>query len=206
MFTHFSIENNEPPPPPSTPNTPPPPPPRRQKNKSKNKPKKTSKAKPNSGQNKVAPSQGKSDGNSAGPYGYTEKGTFFIDDSITDFPERIEMVYQGFVWAFTVTYPDTTISHGGIHRILEDKVKRETLNLKGDHIIRVTGRASPYNINRLTFYTANGKVYGPWGDRHSDESIDFDIRAPAGHGLSFFSGTIDFGVPLRSISFHWKKI
>ena len=38
------------------------------------------------------------------------------------------------------------------------------------------------------------------------ESVDFDVTAPPGHGLAFFSGTIDFGVPLRSISFHWRPI
>ena len=118
------------------------------------------------------------------------------------------MIYQGFVWAFDVKYPEieSPIGHGGIHRILEDKIKRESINLKNDFIVRITGRASPYNINRLTFFTSKGKVYGPWGDRHSTESIDFDVSAPKGYGLSYFSGTIDFGVPLRSINFHWKKI
>ena len=143
----------------------------------------------------------------AGPFGYPEKGTYFIDDHVDSFPERIEVIYQGFVWALDTKYPDQESPlHGGIHRILEDKVKREIVNLKNDHIVRVTGRASPYNINRLTFHTAAGKEYGPWGDRHSDESIDFDVTAPPGHALSFFSGTVDFGVPLRSIGFHWKKI
>ena len=198
VFTHFSIDNKPPPPPPTRPPPPPPTPPQHKKAH-----------KGSSFKNSIAPSSnGKGDGNMAGPFGYTDKGTFFIDDQISTFPERIQMVYQGFVWAFDVTYPDpdSSVSHGGIHRILEDKVKRETLNLSGDYIVRVTGRASPYNINRLTFYTANGKVYGPWGDRHSDESVDFDVRAPDGHALSYFSGTIDFGVPLRSVGFHWKKI
>lgn len=148
-----------------------------------------------------------SSGNMAGPYGYTEKGTFFIDDQTVGFPEKMEMVYQGFVWAFDVIYPDQTkVRHGGVHRILEDKVKRETLDLRNDHIVRITGRASPYNINRLTFYTANGRQFGPWGDRHSDESADFEVTAPPGHALAFFSGTIDFGVPLRSVSFHWRPL
>lgn len=108
-----------------------------------------------------------------------------------------------------------------MHTILLDKVKKETIPLDGDHIVRVTGRASPYNINRLTFYTRlgntahhlpphhpppAGKKFGPWGDRHSEESVDFDVSAPAGHALAFFSGTIDFGVPLRSVSFHWRPI
>ena len=97
-------------------------------------------------------------GPSAGPFGYTEKGTFFIDSHTTGFPESIDMVYQGFVWAFTMNYEDTPgILHGGVHTILLDKVKKETVNLKGDHIVRITGRASPYNINRLTFYTKLGK-------------------------------------------------
>merc|ERR1712203_1255102 len=38
----------------------------------------------------------------------------------------------------------------------------------------------PYNINRLTFYTAKGKTFGPWGDRRSKESVDFDVSAPPG--------------------------
>ena len=90
---------------------------------------------------------------------------------------------------------------------IKDKVKRETVRLsKGDYIVRVSGRASPYNINRLTFYTAKGKKFGPWGDRRSKESVDFDVSAPEGHGLSYFSGTVDFGVPFRSISFHWSPV
>jgi hypothetical protein len=150
---------------------------------------------------------GGSDGPHAGPFGYTEKGSFFTDELFTGFPERIEMVYQGFVWAFSLHYPNQTpILHGGVHTILKDKVKTESVNLSGDHIIRITGRASPYNINRLTFYTKNGKQFGPWGDRHSEESVDFDVSAPPGHALAFFSGTIDFGVPLRSVSFHWRPI
>ena len=40
------------------------------------------------------------------------------------------------------------IMHGGIHDILKDKVKREKVFLKNDYIVRITGRASPYNINR----------------------------------------------------------
>jgi len=146
-------------------------------------------------------------GPSAGPFGYTEKGTFFIDSHYNGFPESIDLVYQGFVWAFTMNYPDQpSVLHGGVHTILLDKVKKETIPLAGDYIVRVTGRASPYNINRLTLYTKQGKKYGPWGDRHSEESVDFDVSAPPGHGLAFFSGTIDFGVPLRSVSFHWRPI
>jgi hypothetical protein len=207
VFTHFSLDAQNPPPP----TTPPPrpshkAPPAAKAKTPPRKPKKTNKVIPS--KNAIAPSIPKSDGKMSGPYGYTEKATFFSDHHVDSFPERIQMVYQGFVWAFDVTYPDPDgkVSHGGIHRILEDKVKRENLNLKGDYIVRITGRASPYNINRLTFYTTNGKVYGPWGDRHSAESVDFDIRAPEGHALSYFSGTIDFGIPLRSVSFHWKKI
>ena len=45
-------------------------------------------------------------GPSSGPFGYTEKGTFFIDSHFTGFPESIDLVYQGFVWAFTMNYPD----------------------------------------------------------------------------------------------------
>lgn len=146
-------------------------------------------------------------GPSSGPFGYTEKGTFFIDSHFSGFPKSIDLVYQGFVWAFTMNYDSQpSVLHGGVHTILLDKVKKETINLAGDHIVRVTGRASPYNINRLTLYTKQGRKFGPWGDRHSDESVDFDVSAPAGHGLAFFSGTIDFGVPLRSVSFHWRPI
>lgn len=49
-----------------------------------------------------------------------------------------------------VAYPETGVqTHGGVHTILKDKVKKETIRLKkGDYIVRVTGRASPYNINR----------------------------------------------------------
>jgi hypothetical protein len=93
-------------------------------------------------------------------------------------------------------------SHTDIHTITISNIN---LFLKdGDYIVRVSGRASPYNINRLTFYTAKGEKYGPWGDRRSEDSIDFDVTAPPGHGLAHFSGTVDFGVPFRSISFHWR--
>merc|ERR1719239_1736524 len=124
-------------------------------------------------------------GPSAGPFGYTEKGTFFIDSHYNGFPESIDLVYQGFVWAFTMNYPDQpSVLHRGVHSFPLDKVKKETIPLAGDYIVRVTGRASPYNINRLTLYTKQGKKYGPWGDRHSEESVDFDVSAPAGHGLA----------------------
>ena len=147
----------------------------------------------------------------SGPYGYVDKGTFFTDSHVKGFPDMIEVVYQGFVWALNVYYPGETKfkkqieKHGGVHTILKDKVKRQKIFFKdGDYIVRVSGRASPYNINRLTFYTAKGQKYGPWGDRRSEDSIDFDVTAPPGHGLAHFSGTVDFGVPFRSISFHWR--
>ena len=142
----------------------------------------------------------------SGPYGYVDKGTFFTDSHVKGFPEMIEVIYQGFVWALNMYYPDKQKEkHGGVHTILKDKVKRQKIFFKdGDYIVRVSGRASPYNINRLTFYTAKGKKYGPWGDRRSKDSIDFDVSAPPGHGLQYFSGTVDFGVPFRSISFHWS--
>lgn len=213
VFTHFSNENS---------NTKqvvttsrPKPRPTKHQKKEKKLPDRKSKSQNNSGfggskANSIAPNSGKHGAggpNQAGPYGYTDKGTYFEDSHFTGFPEKIEMVYQGFVWAMTVFYPgQDSLLHGGVHTILEDKVKREKLNLAGDYITRVTGRASPYNINRLTFYTKNGKKFGPWGDRHSEDSVDFDESAPPGQALSFFSGTIDFGVPLRSVSFHWRPI
>jgi len=154
-----------------------------------------------------APKPGTHSGPNSGPFGYVEKGTYFIDSESEGFPESMQIIYQGFIWAMEIKYPGQgDVNHGGVHTILEDKVKRETVNLRDDHIVRVTGRASPYNINRLTFYTAKGKQYGPWGDRRSKESVDFDVTAPPGHGLGFLSGTIDFGVPLRSVSFHWRPI
>ena len=125
-------------------------------------------------------------GPNSGPFGYTEKGTFFIDSHYNGFPESIDLVYQGFVWAFTMNYPDQpSVLHGGVHTILLDKVlhrdicqyviifleitinnkhgrdhqvKKETIPLAGDYIVRVTGRASPYNINRLTLYTKQGDL------------------------------------------------
>merc|ERR1712223_1016655 len=129
----------------------------------------------------------------SGPYGYVDKGTFFTDSHVKGFPEMIEVIYQGFVWALNMYYPDKQKEkHGGVHTILKDKVKRQKIFFKdGDYIVRVSGRASPYNINRLTFYTAKGKKYGPWGDRRSKDSIDFDVSAPPGHGLQYFSGTVD---------------
>ena len=136
----------------------------------------------------------------------TEPILMYIVLCVSGFPEMIEVIYQGFVWALDIRYPEERILHGGIHDILKDKVKREKVFLKNDYIVRVTGRASPYNINRLTFYTAKGKTFGPWGDRRSKESVDFDVRAPKGHALAYFSGTVDFGVPFRSISFHWRPI
>ena len=199
VFTHFNkdakIESRPAPPPP-------PPPPK--KKKPAKKPKSLSGG---SKVNSVGPPINKPGGAQAGPFGYTDKGTYFEDSHFQGFPERIEIIYQGFVWAMEMFYPgQDSILHGGVHTILKDKVKYETVNLEGDHIVRVSGRASPYNINRLTFYTKNGKQFGPWGDRHSEESVDFDVSAPPGHALAFFSGTIDFGVPLRSISFHWRPI
>jgi hypothetical protein len=221
VFTHFAIDNAGPPRLPNQPTAPPPAAPpqaseqeRAQKSVQSSPAKQPKAAKapkaPASSPNSIgSPAKGgaANTGNMAGPFGYTEKGTFFIDDQTTGFPEKMEMVYQGFVWAFDVFYPDQNkVRHGGVHRILEDKVKRETLDLRNDRIVRITGRASPYNINRLTFFTANGRQFGPWGDRHSDESEDFEVTAPAGHALAFFSGTIDFGVPLRSVSFHWRPL
>jgi hypothetical protein len=104
----------------------------------------------------------------AGPFGYIDKGTFFTDAHVTEFPERIEVIYQGFIWAIDVAYPtEGRIMHGGVHTVLKDKVKRETIILKDDYIVRIEGRASPFNINRMTFFTAKGKQYGPWGDRRS---------------------------------------
>ena len=44
-------------------------------------------------------------GPTSGPFGYTEKGTFFIDSQFAGFPDSIDLVYQGFVWAFTMNYP-----------------------------------------------------------------------------------------------------
>merc|ERR1711936_1474 len=58
--------------------------------------------------------------------------------------------------AMEMFYPDQdSVLHGGVHTILEDKVKRETVNLAGDYIVRVSGRASPYNINRLLLVDIN---------------------------------------------------
>ncbi|XP_040563675.1 uncharacterized protein [Lepeophtheirus salmonis] len=144
---------------------------------------------------------------SVGPFGYTDKGEFFSDDTVTGFPQIIDLTYQGFVWAITLQYPEKEKKiHGGIHSILKDKVKQKKINMRDDYIIRVTGRASPYNINRLTLYTSKGKVYGPFGERQHKESVDFDESAPEGHALAYFSGTINLGVPLRSVGFHWRPI
>ena len=199
VFTHFTNDNSQVV---NNKEVPPPPPPPKKKHKPK--PKSSgggSKA------NSVGPPINKPGGPQAGPFGYTDKGTYFEDSHFNGFPERIEMIYQGFVWAMDMFYPgQDSVLHGGVHTILKDKVKQETVNLEGDYIVRVSGRASPYNINRLTFYTKNGQKFGPWGDRHSDDSVDFDVSAPPGQALAFFSGTIDFGVPLRSVSFHWRPI
>lgn len=198
VFTHFNNDNSD------VQSRPPPPPP-----KPKKQPKSKSKSSVGGGKsvNNVGPPINKPGGPQAGPFGYTDKGTYFEDSHFNGFPERIEMIYQGFVWAMDMFYPgQDSVLHGGVHTILEDKVKRETVNLDGDYIVRISGRASPYNINRLTFYTKNGKQFGPWGDRHSEDSVDFDVSAPPGQALAFFSGTIDFGVPLRSVSFHWRPI
>lgn len=70
-------------------------------------------------------------GPSAGPFGYTEKGTFFIDSHYNGFPESIDLVYQGFVWAFTMNYPDQpSVLHGGVHTILLDKVLHWQMTLQ----------------------------------------------------------------------------
>ena len=204
MFTHFSEESLPalPKPKQESPKRP-----KKKKKKQQPKPREQKKVQGGGVANSIVARPPVDTGPHAGPYGYTEKGTFFTDSHFKGFPERIDIVYQGFIWAFTMHYPDQpSLLHGGVHTILADKVKRETLDLSGDYIVRVTGRTSPYNINRLTFHTKNGKQYGPWGDRHSEESIDFDVSAPAGHALAYFSGSIDFGVPLRSVSFHWRPI
>ena len=207
VFTNFNVNSRE-----LVTTARPRPPQQKQKPHKKKLPDRKPKSQNNSGlggskANSIGPVSGKNTASQAGPYGYTEKGTFFEDSHFTGFPERIEMVYQGFVWAMTMFYPgQDSVLHGGVHTILEDKVKRETVNLAGDYIVRVTGRASPYNINRLTFYTKNGNKFGPWGDRHSEDSVDWDVSAPPGHALAFLSGTIDFGVPLRSVSFHWRPL
>ena len=199
VFTSFNKENR-----PSSVKQRPPPQPKPAPKKKAPKPKALSGG---SKSNSVGPPINKPGGPQAGPFGYTDKGTYFEDSHFSGFPERIEMIYQGFVWAMEMFYPgQASLLHGGVHTILKDKVKQETVNLEGDYIVRVSGRASPYNINRLTFYTKNGNKFGPWGDRHSDDSVDFDVSAPPGQALAFISGTIDFGVPLRSISFHWKPI
>ena len=97
----------------------------------------------------------------SGPFGYTDKGSFFSDMAVTEFPKWIEVIYQGFVWAIRVTYPSNgSLMHGGVHTILKDKVKKQKFFLKdGEHIVRVSGRASPYNINRcgqkLPYYPKN---------------------------------------------------
>lgn len=142
----------------------------------------------------------------SGPFGYTDKGSFFSDMAVTEFPKWIEVIYQGFVWAIRVTYPSNgSLMHGGVHTILKDKVKKKKIFLKdGEHIVRISGRASPYNINRFTVYTSKGTKYGPFGDRRSEDSTDFDVSAPPGHALAYISGTVDFGVPLRSVSLHWR--
>ena len=46
-------------------------------------------------------------------------------------------------------------------------MKKETIPLAGDYIVRVTGRASPYNINRLTLYTKQG-------DSDADDNDGFE--------------------------------
>ena len=61
-----------------------------------------------------------------------------------------------------------------------------------------------FPLSRFTIYTNKGKKYGPFGDRRSEESVDFDVSAPPGHALAYISGTVDFGVPLRSLSLHWR--
>jgi hypothetical protein len=33
-------------------------------------------------------------GSQSGPFGYVDKGTFFTDETFTEFPEKIEIVYQ----------------------------------------------------------------------------------------------------------------
>ena len=102
----------------------------------------------------------------SGPFGYTDKGSFFSDMAVTEFPKWIEVIYQGFVWAIRVTYPSNgSLMHGGVHTILKDKVKKEKFFLKdGEHIVRVSGRASPYNINRY----GRKKNYSTY---YSEESI-----------------------------------
>ena len=97
---------------------------------------------------KQAPVAIQGDNQKAGPFGYIDKGTFFEDSHLEGFPKMIEVIYQGFVWAMDIRYENDRIMHGGIHDILKDKVKREKVFLKNDYIVRITGRASPYNINR----------------------------------------------------------
>jgi hypothetical protein len=59
----------------------------------------------------------------SGPFGYTDKGSFFSDAAVTEFPSMIEIIYQGFVWVVKMTYPSNgSITHGGVHTILKSKV------------------------------------------------------------------------------------
>ena len=47
--------------------------------------------------------------------------------SFFKFPQKIDMVYQGFVQAITMFYPDQySLLYCGVHTILKDKVKQET--------------------------------------------------------------------------------
>lgn len=33
-------------------------------------------------------------GTQAGPYGYVDKGSYFTDERVSEFPEKIEIIYQ----------------------------------------------------------------------------------------------------------------
>jgi hypothetical protein len=42
-------------------------------------------------------------GSQAGPFGYIDKGTFFTDEHVTEFPQSIEVIYQVHILGISVS-------------------------------------------------------------------------------------------------------
>jgi hypothetical protein len=69
-----------------------------------------------------------------------------------------------------------------------------TIDLTGDAIVSISGYTGVYfgmaQVAQLTFKTAKGKTYGPFGTMQNTQSLQpFELAAPAGCGIRAFFGT-----------------
>jgi hypothetical protein len=69
-----------------------------------------------------------------------------------------------------------------------------SINLTNDAIVSITGFTGTYfgmaQVSQLTFKTASGKTYGPYGTMNNVQSPKtFELVAPAGSAIRSFFGT-----------------